>query len=132
MLDTLAAPFVLRSLPVETGLMIGALRHWVRARRAKRCPTAAAAAHLGSARAAAHLGLLVEEIAACWPDPFTVAPPCCPRLSHDEATLAAMLRLGNARDRPGFDALLAEMLPQDARERLFLSATVIGTVLADG
>ncbi len=132
MLDTLAAPIALRSLPVEAGLLIGALRHWVRARRAERCPTAAAAAHLGSARAAAHLGLLVEEIAACWPDPFTVAPPCCPRLSHDEATLAAMLRLGSARDRPGFEALLAEMLPQDARERLFLSATVIGTVLADG
>ncbi len=130
MLDTLAAPIVLRSLPVETGLLIGALRHWVRARRAERCPTAAAAAHLGSARAAAHLGLLVEEIAACWPDPFAVAPPCCPRLSHDEATLAAMLRLGAGQDRRGFDDLLRDLLPADARERLFVSSTAISRVLA--
>ncbi len=130
MLDTFAATPALRALPFEHGCFIGALRHWARAHRAGRCPTSAAATHLGSARAAAHLGLLVEEIAACWPDPFAVAPPCCTRLSHDEATLAAMLRLGAGQDRRGFDELLRDLLPADARERLFVSSAAIGRLLA--
>ena len=35
-----------------------------------------------------------------------------------------MLRLGRLGDRPAFDRLLAEMIPADARERLFVSAKV--------
>ena len=36
-----------------------------------------------------------------------------------------MLRLGRKGDRPTFDRLLAEMIPADERERLFISAAVI-------
>ena len=33
-------------------------------------------------------------------------------------------------DRPAFDRLLQEMLPADARERLFLEAGTLGRMLA--
>lgn len=109
--------------------VVGALRRWVAASRSGACPVGAAGARLGSARAGAHLHLLIEEIGAAWPDPFAVAPPCCPRLSHDEAVLADMVALAARGDRPGFDRLLADLLPSDERERLFLSAAVLSRAL---
>ena len=111
--------------------LIGGLRFWVTASRSGRCPIAAASMRLGSLRAGAHLHLLLEEIGAVWPDPFAVSPPCCPRLSHDEALLSRMLELAGFADRPSFDRLLSDLLPDDARERLFLSAGVLGRVLRE-
>jgi hypothetical protein len=99
------------------------------AQRLGRCPIAAAAARLGCPRAAAHLHLLLEEVGAAWPEPFAVSPLCCARLSHDEATFAEMIAAGARGDRPGFDRLLSDLLPADARERLFLSAEVLNRVL---
>ena len=63
--------------------------------------------------------LVVEAIGHVWPDPFVVAPPCCPRISFDEALLAAMVSAAAQRDRPQFDLLTAEMLGGDAREMIF-------------
>jgi hypothetical protein len=111
--------------------LVGALRFWVVASRSGRCPIAAAGARLGSLRAGAHLHLLLEEIGAAWPDPFAVSPPCCPRLSYDEALLTRMLELAGCGNRPDFDRLLSDLLPADARERLFLSASVLSRVLTE-
>ena len=111
--------------------VVGALRLWVVMNKLGRCPMRAVSDRLGDARAAAHLHLMLEEIGAAWPDPFCVAPPCCRRLSHDEALVIDMLRFGSAEDRPGFDRLLAEMIPADMRERLYLSASVLSRVLGD-
>ena len=95
-----------------------------------RCPMQAVADRLGSAAPAAHLHLMLEEVGAAWPEPFCVAPLCCPRLSHDEALIVDMVRARRrASDRPGFDRLLAEMIPADMRDRLFLSASVLSRVL---
>ena len=111
--------------------LVAGLRYWVVASRSGRCPIAAAGARLGSLRAGAHVHLLLEEIGAAWPDPFAVSPPCCPRLSHDEALLTRMLELASCGDRPEFDRLLSDLLPGDTRERLFLSANVLGRVLRE-
>ena len=108
---------------------ISALRLWARAMRAGQCAVAAAAERLGTRRAAAHLHLMLAEIGASWPERFAVSPPCCPRLTHDEALLAEMMTLAMAGDRPGFDRLLCDLIPADARERLFLSAGVLGQAL---
>ena len=110
--------------------VVAGLRHWVAAQRGGACAMSAAAARLGSRRAGAHLHLLIEEIAATWPEPFAVSPPCCRRLSHDEALLAEMIALSGAGERPSFDRLLADLLPSETRERLYLSAGVLGRVLA--
>ena len=131
MLDLLVCTPDMRDLPAQEARVAASLRLWVVMHKLGRCPMQAVADRLGDARAAAHLHLLLEEIGAAWPDPFCVAPPCCPRLSHDEALVIDMVRLGGRGDRPGFDRLIAEMIPADMRERLFLSASVLSRVLAD-
>jgi hypothetical protein len=130
MLDMLVRTPAMGDLPAHEARIAASLRLWVVLNKLGRCPMAAMADRLGAARAAAHLHLMLEEIGAAWPDPFCVAPPCCPRLSHDEALVIDMVRLGGRGDRPGFDRLLAEMIPADMRERLFLSASVLSRALA--
>lgn len=127
--ELLARTPAMSDLRPDGARVVGALRRWVAARRSGACPIRAAGEQLGSARAGAHLHLLIEEIGAAWPDPFAVAPPCCPRLSHDEALLADMIALSGRGDRPGFDRLLADLIPGDARDRLFLSGQVLSRVL---
>lgn len=129
LIETLAGTPDLRTMAVRDALLAASLRLWVVMNKLGRCPMQAVADRLGNVRAAAHLHLMLEEVGAAWPDPFCVAPPCCPRLSHDEALVLDMVRLGGRGDRPGFDRLLAEMIPADMRERLFLSASVLSRAL---
>lgn len=119
----------LSELPRDQAVVVMGLRIWVEARKSGRCPIGAAGARLGSRGAGAHLHLLLEEIGAAWPDPFAVSPPCCRRLSHDEALVASMIEFAKTDDRPGFDRLLSDLLPGEARERLFLSAVVLSRAL---
>lgn len=129
LIDMLVRTPDMRDMAAREARLAAALRLWVVMNKLGRCPMQAVADRLDCARAAAHLHLMLEEIGAAWPEPFRVAPPCCPRLSHDEALVVDMVRLGSRGDRPGFDRLLAEMIPADMRERLFLSASVLGRVL---
>jgi len=129
--DLLARTPIVAELTECQARLVGGLRFWVVASRSGRCPIRAAGARLGSLRAGAHLHLLLEEIGAAWPDPFAVSPPCCPRLSHDEALLTRMLKLAGRRDWPDFDRLLSDLLPGDTRERLFLSTSVLSRVLRE-
>jgi hypothetical protein len=121
----------LRNMPARDARLASALRLWVVMNKLGRCPMRAVAERLGCERAAAHFHLMLEEVGAAWPDPFCVSPPCCPRLSHDEALVIDMVRLGGAADQPGFDRLLCDLIPADMRERLYLSATVLSRVLAE-
>ena len=132
MLDLLLSAPELDSLDDQEARIVRAVRLWAVIRRSDQCPMQPVGERLGSLRAAAHLHLLLDEVAAAWPEPFAVGPLCCRRLSHDEALLADMLRLGRRRDRPGFDRLLADMVPADERERLYLSAFVLGRAVAAG
>lgn len=116
----------IRDLDDAEADLAASLRLWVAMSKLGRCPMQAIAHRLGSARAAAHLHLLLEEVGAAWPDPFCIAPPCCPRLSHDEALALDMVRTAARGDRRGFDRLLEEMISADMRERLFVSAGAVG------
>lgn len=127
--DRIAALPRTSSLEPAQTLLVGAIRDWVVAHRQGAVPAQALKNRLGSARAAAHVELLLAEIACAWRDPFAVAPPCCPQISHDEALVADMLALAGRHDRPAFDRLLADLLPDDERERLFLSMTVLAEIL---
>lgn len=119
----------LADLDTEEAAIVAATRHWVRA-RGQGCPLQAAGAVLGSRPAAGALHLMLATLGAAWPDPFAVAPPCCPHLTHDEATLVGMVLASRRHDRPVFDALLCEMLDDDARDRLFRAAHGLGAALA--
>ena len=129
LVDRIAALPRTSSLGRDQALLVGAIRDWVVAHRQGAVPAQALKNRLGSARAAAHVELLLAEIACAWREPFAVAPPCCPQLSHDEALVADMLALAGRDDRSAFDRLLADLLPDDERERLFLSMTVLAEIL---
>ncbi|MGV2480299.1 UNVERIFIED_CONTAM: hypothetical protein IGO34_26215, partial [Salmonella enterica subsp. enterica serovar Weltevreden] len=70
---------------------------------------------------------LLETVRLCWPEPFAVAPPCCATLSHDEATLLVMIGTAGDGRRPIFDALLCEMLGQDACDRLYAASAALAS-----
>ncbi|HEY9554733.1 addiction module antidote protein [Allosphingosinicella sp.] len=128
-IDLLARTPDLRELEAAEARVAMTLRLWVVMNKLGRCPLAAMGEKLDSRRAAAHLHLMLEEIGAAWPEPFCVNPPCCPRLSHDEALVLDMIRVASRDDRPGFDRLLSDLLPADAREPLFASAALFAAAL---
>jgi hypothetical protein len=124
MIDQLFAlpPRLVDLVPNEAALIMAA-RRWVMAQRHERmCPPQAAARQLGCLDAARSLHMLLAQIGAAWPDPVAVAPPCCAVLTHDEATLVGIVIAARRHSRPVFDALLCEMLDQDARDRLHAAA----------
>lgn len=128
--ELFAAPPQLADLTADQAAVVRASRSWVMAqRRGRGCPIAAAAVHLGSAGLARALHLLLATMGAAWPDPVAIAPPCCPRLTHDEATLVEMVLAAQRHGRPVFDALLCEMLDADSRDRLFAAAALIGDAI---
>ena len=84
---------------------------------------------LGSAQAASCFRLLIAGMAHVWPDPLTVFRPCCSRLTHDEAALLAMVSHAGRHDRHAFDRAIAEMIGEDARDWLFVTAARLAAAL---
>lgn len=121
-LDLLARTPALAELAEGERDMMMASRLWVVLRKLGRDPTPCVAGKLGGERRARRLSLLMEEVAAAWPEPFRVNPPCCGRLSPDEALLGRMIRHAAAGDQPGFDRLTCEMIAADQRALLFSAA----------
>lgn len=110
---------LVRDLPVDAAQAVLALRYCILCRRAERDPMPELERRWGNILAARRYRLVVEAIGHIWPDPFAVAPPCCPRVSFDEALLADIVIAAGARDKVQFDCLTAEMLGSDAREMLY-------------
>jgi hypothetical protein len=129
-IDSLAFPMTVAMLAPRHAALTEALRIWGLMGRMGWCPARLLTDRLGTMRAAAHFQLLMEKIGAAWPEPFCISPPCSPRLSHDEATLAQMVQLAGDGDLPGFDRLLADLIPADERERLYVSARSLNGSLA--
>lgn len=127
MLDQIFAPPPrLADLLPEEAAVVFATRTWVAARRQGTCPLQAAAAQIGDLQAARALHVLLVYVGASWPDPVAIAPPCCGRLTHDEASLLGLVIAAHRHRRPVFDALTCEMLDQSARDRLFDAARKLG------
>lgn len=114
----LALPRLDRLRPDQIALTAAA-RRWAAAVAARDCPLRAAHGRLGCGQSARGLHLLLDLVGSCWPEPFAVSAPHSPDLTHDEATLLVMLEAARDHRRPVFDALLCEMLDQDARDRLY-------------
>ena len=115
-----AQPLV-RDLPTEAAQAVLALRYCILCRRGERDPMPELERRWGNILVARRFRLVVEAIGHVWPDPFAVAPPCCPRASFDEALLAALVGAAGRDDRAAFDWLRAELLGGDAREMLFVA-----------
>lgn len=84
---------------------------------------------LGSANAASCFRVLLSGMAHVWPDPLTVFRPCCLRLTHDEAALLAMVGHASRHDRRAFDDAIGEMIAEDARDWLFVTAARLAAAL---
>lgn len=112
---------LIRDLPVDAAQAVLALRFCIVCRRTDRDPMPELERRWGNILAARRYRLVVEAIGHSWPDPFAVAPPCCPRVSFDEALLAGMVGASARGDRMQFDYLTAEMLGVDAREMIFVA-----------
>lgn len=105
--------------------MIVTMRWWVSLRKRGCNPSTAIAERLGSEEAVVRFWLFMEAVGAAWPDPFIVSPPCCGRLSFDEATLVQMLGHIGRGDRCGLYRLLGEMLPIEQSERLYVATAAL-------
>lgn len=134
-ISRLAATPSLGGLSDGQASLIVTARWWVTLRKRGQDPACTMAERLGSEAAAWQFWLLMEEVGAAWPDPFMVSPPCCRRLSFDEALLLDMLGEASRENRPAFFALVGEMLSLDIAERLYRSARAFLAALpqpADG
>lgn len=76
---------------------------------------------LGDNEAASAFRLLLAGMGHVWPDRLVVFRPCCPQLTHDEASLLAMVHYARANDLRGFDAHFADMIGADERRWLFVA-----------
>ena len=110
---------LVRDLSVEAAQAVLALRYCILCRRGERDPMPELERRWGNILTARRYRLVVEAIGHIWPDPFAVAPPCCPRVSFDEALLANIVIAAGHGDRVQFDYLTGEMLGSDARAMLF-------------
>ncbi|WP_374524593.1 addiction module antidote protein [Sphingopyxis sp.] len=110
---------LIRDLPVDAAQAVLALRYCILCRKSERDPMPELERRWGNILAARRYRLVVEAIGHVWPDPFAVAPPCCPRLSFDEGLLADIVTAAGRGDRVRFDCLTGEMLGNDARAMLF-------------
>ena len=85
---------------------------------------------LGSPHAASCFRLLLAGMAHVWPDPLTVFRPCCPRLTHDETALLAIVHHAARHDRHAFDRAIGEMIAEDARDWLFVTAARLAAAMS--
>lgn len=108
-----------RDLPAAPAQAILALRYAILCRRLGQDPLPELERRWGHSAAARRFTVLVEVIGTMWPEPFAVAPPCCQKLSFDEALLADMVTSARIDDRRRFDLQSAEMFGSDARDMLF-------------
>lgn len=108
-----------RDLTVLPAQAVLALRYCILCRRAGYDPLPELERRWGNILSARRFRVLVEAIGHVWPDPFAVAPPCCTRVSFDEALLAAMVTSARHEDRRRFDLISSEMLGLGSRDMLY-------------
>jgi hypothetical protein len=81
--------------------------------RAGRDPVSELAMRLGNVETAAKALALGQAVAATWPENICFSRFCCDLLTHDEATIAALVTGAVQRDRSGFEAAIAGLIRPD-------------------
>jgi hypothetical protein len=97
--------------------------------RARRDPVPELAARLGNVEIAAKSLTLAQAVQDCWPENVHISPFCCGLLSHDEATLGALVGSAAMRDRPGFERAIEGLVRRERVDRLW--DPVLGLVAAE-
>ena len=120
----LAPPRIERLGPIA-GRFIHALRLIAVHERVARDPVPELANRLGSVEVAAKVLILAQAIAVTWPENIAISRFCCRLLSHDEATIGAVVDAAAAGDRRGFEAALDGLVRADRAHRLWDAALAL-------
>jgi hypothetical protein len=107
------------------GRFVHALRLIAMHERLGRDPVPELALRLGSVEVAARTLILAQTISATWPENIHVSRFCCRLLSHDEATIGAVMDAAARADRNGFEAALAGLIRADRMHRLWEGALAL-------
>ncbi len=113
----------LLDLPSRDARHILAARSWCLLRQAGLDPRPRLSEILLSESAGQRFNVLMVAVVHVWPEPFAVHRMCCGTPSLDEGIFLRALQLAATGARPQFDALLHEMLPDDARNVIFARAS---------
>ena len=124
----LARPADLRSLPLVAVHLVLGLRLCGVCEAVGRDAAVELTRRLHSVTAAVAVVELAAEVARVWPEPFATGRPCMTALSHDERTLAELVRAGLAADRERFSRAIDGLVRNDRHERLY--AAVVGAAAA--
>lgn len=88
-------------------------------KKARRDPVPELAARLNSIDVTVKALALAQSISALWPENLHISRFCCCKLTHDEATIVAMIEGALGRDRPAFDRAIAGLIRPERGERLW-------------
>lgn len=123
----LAVPPRVERLGPIAGRFIHALRLIAVHDRARRDPVPELAAKLGSVDVAAKALILAQAIAAHWPENICISRFCCRLMSHDEATIGALVDAAANGDHRGFEAALDGLIRPDRAHRLWEAALALAS-----
>ena len=118
----LAAPARLDILGPIAARFVYSLRLIALHQRARRDPVPELATRLGSIEVAAKSLALSQVITATWPENIHVSRFCCCAMTHDEATIAAMIEAAIGRDRSAFDVAVEGLIRPARIEALWEGA----------
>ncbi len=90
--------------------------------RAGRDPIPELAVRLTSVETAAKAYALAKSITTVWPESVQISRFCCQFLTHDEATIGALVDAVAARDRGQFEAQIDGLIRSDRKEPLWNAA----------
>lgn len=129
LLQRLGRPVAVSTLGPMAARFVHSLRLIALHQRAGRDPVPELAARLGSFDVAAKSLALAQTVAATWPENVHVSRFCCQRLTHDEATIGALIDRAWERDRAGFDAQIDDLVRPARVQRLW--DAVLALVVAE-
>lgn len=107
------------SLPSAEARFVIALRVAVMSQKSYRDARPYLLDRLGNERAVNRFLLLVEAIGGAWPEAVMIGRACCPHTMPDEILILSLLRCAKNDHRPGFDALICEMIGPCGRDRIY-------------
>jgi hypothetical protein len=115
----LAEPKRLNSLGPIAARFLYSLRLIALHDRVKRDPVPEMTMRLGGVEIAAKSLALSQAIASTWPEDIHISPFCCQVLTHDEATIGAIIDAACQRDRAGFEAQVEGLIRPERVHRLW-------------
>ena len=124
-IERLAQPPRVETLGPFAGRFLHALRLIALHERVGRDPVPELAARLGSIEVAAKALMFAQTIAASWPENVHVSRFCCRALSHDEATLGALVDAAAQRNRTIAEQALEGLLRPERMHRLWEAALAL-------